>query len=123
MITPEPLSRASSLKQLLLFALLTVTTAVQVVAEAHKDYPAVDDTSYTETNGDRVILLSVDVKATSGVIWNALSTPEGWRSYAVAFATMEMKLGGIIETSYSPKAQPGDPDNIKNEIVAYIPGV
>jgi uncharacterized protein YndB with AHSA1/START domain len=122
MITPGPLSRPSRLKQLFLFAILALPTAVQVVAEPHKEYPAVEDTSYVEKNGDRVIRLSVDVKATPEAIWNALSTPEGWKSYAVAFAIMEMKVGGIIETSYSSKAQPGDPDNIKNEIVAYIPG-
>lgn len=122
MITPSPLSRPSRLKQLLLFAILALPTAVPVVAEPHKEYPAVEDTSYVEKNGDRVIRLSVDVKTTPEAIWNALSTPEGWKSYAVAFAIMEMKVGGIIETSYSPKAQPGDPDNIKNEIVAYIPG-
>ena len=61
MITPSPLSRPSRLKQLLLFAILALPTAVQVVAEPHKEYPAVEDTSYVEKDGDRVIRLSVDV--------------------------------------------------------------
>jgi len=91
-------------------------------AEPNKNYPTIEDTSYVETNGDRVIRLSVDVAASRDEIWRAFTTADGWKSFAVAFAEVEMKVGGIIETSYNPKAQVGDPDNIKNEIVAYIPG-
>jgi len=89
-------------------------------AEPHKNYPTVDDAS--ETNGDRVIRLSVEVAAPPGAVWRAFTTAEGWKSFAVAFAEVDMKVGGIIETSYNAKARAGDPDNIKNEIVAYIPG-
>ena len=91
-------------------------------AEPNKNFPAIEDTSYVETNGDRVIRLSVDVAASRDEIWRAFTTADGWKSFGVAFAEVEMKMGGIIETSYNPKAQVGSPDNIKNEIVAYIPG-
>ena len=91
-------------------------------AEPSKDYSKVDDTSYVDTNGDRVIRLSVEVTAATNDVWRTLTTAEGWRSFAVAFAHLDMRVGGIIETSYNPKAILGDPDNIKNEIVAYVPG-
>ena len=91
-------------------------------AEPNKNYPTIEDTSSVEANGDQVIRLSVDVAASQDEIWSAFTTVAGWKSFAVGFAEMEMKVGGIIETSYNPKAQAGDPDNIKNEIVAYIPG-
>jgi uncharacterized protein YndB with AHSA1/START domain len=91
-------------------------------AGPNKDYPNIDDTSFTEPNGDRVIRLSVEAAAPSEDVWRALTTADGWKSFSVAFAVVDMKVGGIIETSYNPKAQPGDPDNIKNEIVAYVPG-
>jgi len=90
--------------------------------EPNKNYPTIEDTSYVENNGDRVIRLSVVVAAASDEIWRAFTTADGWKGFAVAFAEMEMKVGGIIETSYNPKAHAGDPDNIKNEIVAYVPG-
>jgi uncharacterized protein YndB with AHSA1/START domain len=101
---------------------LILLWAGQAAAEPNKDFPKVDDTSYTEANGDRVIRLATVAPSSAEEVWQTLTTNEGWKSFAVAFASMEMKVGGIIETSYNPKAQPGDPDNIKNEIVAYVPG-
>lgn len=89
--------------------------------EPFKEYPKIDDTCYSEANGDRVIRLSTEVAAGPDEIWKALTTADGWKSFAVAFASIEMRVGGIIETSYNPKAQAGDPDNIKNEIVAFVP--
>ena len=91
-------------------------------AEPNKDFPKVEDTSGVEANGNRVIRLAVDVRASTNEVWQALSTVEGWKSFAVAFASIEMQVGGIIETSYKPDAKVGDPDNIKNQIVAYVPG-
>ena len=92
------------------------------IAEPTKDYPKVDDTCFSEPNGDRVIRLSVEIPASANEVWQTITTAEGWKSYAVAVASVEMKIGGIIETSYNPQARIGDPNNIKNEIVAYIPG-
>jgi uncharacterized protein YndB with AHSA1/START domain len=93
-----------------------------ISASGEPEYPKVDDTCYTEANGDRVIRLSTEVASAPEEIWRVLTTADGWKSFAVAFAFVEMRVGGIIETSYNPKAQAGDPDNIKNEIVAFVPG-
>ena len=106
---------------LVVLALFTLQLA-GTAAETNKTTTSITDTSYVETNGDRVIRLSVDVSASADEIWSAFTTAEGWKSFAVAFAQVDMKVGGIIETSYNPKAQAGDSNNIKNEIVAYIPG-
>jgi hypothetical protein len=94
----------------------------QILGAPNKDFPKVDDTSDAEANGNKVIRLAVDVKAGTNEVWRALSTAEGWKSYAVAFASVDMQVGGIIETSYRAEARAGDPGNIKNQIVAYIPG-
>jgi uncharacterized protein YndB with AHSA1/START domain len=94
----------------------------QIAADPAPQFPKVDDSSYTEANGDRVIRLAVDVPAGTNSIWRALTTSEGWKSFAVAFASMDMQVGGILETSYSETAKPGDPDNIKNQILTYVPG-
>ncbi len=102
--------------------LAALAAALPVAAEPNKDYPKIDDTSSTEANGDRVIQLSVVVAASTNEVWRTLTTSEGWRSYAVAFAAVDMQVGGMIETSYNPKAQLGDPNNIKNQIQAYVPG-
>jgi hypothetical protein len=102
--------------------ILILVSASHVSAEPNKNYPTVDDTSYAETNGDHVIQLSALLPAATNEVWQALTTAEGWTSFAVSFASVDMRIGGIIETSYNPKAAVGDPDNIKNQIVAYVPG-
>lgn len=105
----------------LLGVLLSLFYCGLIWAAPHANYPKIDDTSYTETNGNRVIRLSVEVAASPDAVWELLTTAEGWKRYAVAFAVLDMNIGGILETSYNPKAQRGDPDNIKNQIVAYVP--
>lgn len=43
-------------------------------------------------------------------------------SWAVPFARVDFRLGGLIETSYDPAAQPGDTANIHSRILAFLPG-
>lgn len=107
---------------LVLISIAAALGSFRPLAEPNKDFPTVEDTSTAEPNGNRVIRLAIDVPAATNEIWQVLTTAEGWKSYAVAFAAVDMQIGGIIETSYKPDAKVGDPNNIKNEIVAYIPG-
>lgn len=102
--------------------LIIAISIARVWAEPNANFPKVEDTSGSEANGDRVIRLAVNVAASTNDVWRTFCTAEGWKSYAVAFAVVDMRIGGIIETSYKPDAKLGDPDNIKNQIVAYIPG-
>ena len=97
-------------------------SSVAAFAEPNKDYPRVDDTSSVESNGNRVIQLAVEVPASVEEVWRAFTTSDGWKSFAVAFANVDLRVGGIIETSYNPEAKAGNLDNIKNQIVAYVPG-
>lgn len=85
-------------------------------------FPDVRDSSFTEPGGSRVIRLSATVRRPAAEIWTALSTAEGWKRWAVKAAWVDFRVGGIIETSYSPDAVKGAPGNIRNEIVAYVPG-
>ena len=96
--------------------------AATALAEPHKEFPRVDDTSRTEASGDRLIQLSVEVKGSPAEVWESFTTSAGWKSFAVGFANVDFRVGGIIETSYNAQAKVGDPDNIKNEILAYVPG-
>jgi hypothetical protein len=96
--------------------------AVIASAEPSKDFSQIEDTCYNEPNGNRVIRLSTEVHAGTNEVWKTITTSQGWKSYAVAFANVDMQIGGIIETRYNPQARLGDPNNIKNEIVAYVPG-
>src|SRR5271167_277351 len=86
-----------------------------------REFKDVSNTSFTEPNGDRSIQLSIDVPASSHEAFAAFTTSEGFASWAVPIAKVEFRIGGYIEASYDPDAKPGDPGNIKNQIVAYVP--
>jgi hypothetical protein len=85
------------------------------------DFPNVRDDSYTETNGGRVLKLSIMIDAPVSKIWNLLISAEGWKSWAVPVAWVDFGIGGMVETSYTATAVRGQPGNIKNAIVAYVP--
>ncbi|CAN5269510.1 hypothetical protein BH11PSE2_BH11PSE2_05820 [soil metagenome] len=95
--------------------------ALSLPAAALAAPPAYQDSSYVEANGDRAQRLSIVVPATPGAIWSALSTAEGWKSWAVATAFVDFRPGGQIETSYKATVTQGERDNIKNQIVTFVP--
>ena len=75
----------------------------------------------TEAGGTVTLDQRVVVNAPQEQVWQALSTSEGWRGWAAPFAAVDFRLGGFIETSYRPDAQAGSPENIRNQILAYLP--
>ena len=62
------------------------------------------------------------IPAPPAAVWRALTTAEGWHRMGVPFAVVDFRVGGIIETNYLATAHVGQPDNIKNQVVAFIPG-
>ena len=80
------------------------------------------DTSSVEPNGHRIIQQSIEIPAPAAEVWSALTTSEGWRRLGVSFAQVDFRTGGVIETGYARGATLGARDNIRNQIVAYVPG-
>ncbi len=103
---------------------LTINSSALAVAAdvpSVRDAPDVSDESYQVADGRRVLQESTTIAASPHQIWMALTTSDGFSSWAVAFAQIDLRIGGIMESSYRPGAKPGDPDNIKNEIIAFAP--
>ncbi|MEO8115523.1 MAG: SRPBCC domain-containing protein [Phenylobacterium sp.] len=72
---------------------------------------------------ERSFETSAVIPAPAPVVWEALTTAAGWKRMGVPVVVgMDFRLGGLIETSYDPKAKAGDPGNIRNQVAAYIPG-
>src|SRR5215472_5088211 len=94
---------------------------VAVADPSWRDFKHVTTTSFVETSGDKALQLSVEVPASAHDVFDAFATSEGFRSWAVPVANVELKIGGSIEGSYDASAQLGNPGNIKNQIVAYVP--
>jgi uncharacterized protein YndB with AHSA1/START domain len=82
----------------------------------------VENLSAARTDGTRVLEQRVVVPAPAQAVWEAWATTEGFRSWAAPVAGVDFRLGGAIEASYDFAAQLGDRNNIRNEIVALVPG-
>ena len=90
-------------------------------AEPVPNRPQVTDTSVVAPSGERVLREEILIKAPRSEVWKALATSQGLRSWEMPLAEIELKVGGYLEASYDPKAKLGDPNNIKHQIVTYVP--
>jgi len=104
-----------------LVSLAAVVALAAPPAPVTRPVPGVSDTSFVADNGDRTMRLSIDMPVPPSRVWKALSTAEGWRALSVKTAYVDFREGGVIETSYRAGSPKGDPDNIKNQIIAYVP--
>jgi uncharacterized protein YndB with AHSA1/START domain len=119
MINPR-LSRALAASRLVAATALALSPAV-AAERSWRDFKDVANSSFVEPGGDRSIQLSVEVPATPHDVFVAFTTSEGFSSWAVPVAKIDLRIGGFIEASYDPHAKLGDPGNIRNEIIAYVP--
>jgi uncharacterized protein YndB with AHSA1/START domain len=81
----------------------------------------VKDTSFRDAEGHRVQQLELVVNATPAKVWEAFTTDKGFSGWAVPVAHVTLGNDGMMESSYKLDGKIGDPDNIKNRIVAYVP--
>lgn len=102
-------------------ALATSAFAAEPSFPDWRQYRDVTNSSYVEADGDKVLQLSIVVKATPAQVWRAFTTGEGYREWVAPVAKIDLAVDGMIEASYDANAKIGDPDNIKNQIVAYVP--
>ena len=100
-------------------SLLVITSAL--AATPTELFPSVRDTSFADSYGGRVLQQSVTIDAPASEIWIGLTQPAAYKKWNAPVSAFELRVGGIMEASYDPKAKIGEPDNIKNIIVAMVP--
>jgi uncharacterized protein YndB with AHSA1/START domain len=98
-------------------AMLVLLSALTTPAAAE----AVRDTSFRDADGHRVQQITAIVPAPVAKVWWAFTTDAGFSSWAVPVAHITLANDGMMETSYRLDARIGDPQNIRNQIVAYVP--
>ena len=81
--------------------------------------PSFAATKARAPDGTHLLSHEVVVDASPADVWAAISTVEGWKSWAVPVAWSAAP--DMIETSYSPTAQPGDPSTIRQQILLRLP--
>ncbi|WP_447760169.1 SRPBCC family protein [Sphingopyxis panaciterrae] len=62
------------------------------------------------------------VDATPAEVWTAISTAEGWMTWAVPVAWMSKDDPDLIEAAYDPASRPGAPDTIQQRFTERVPG-
>jgi uncharacterized protein YndB with AHSA1/START domain len=95
-----------------------LAVAVLVGGAAWAEPVAARDCSFGEINGERILCLETAVPASRAEIWRLLATAEGFSTWAAPVAAVDLRPGGIIETSYDVNARIGDAGNIRNRIIA-----
>jgi uncharacterized protein YndB with AHSA1/START domain len=73
-------------------------------------------------DGSHMLVHETVIDAPLAEVWTAIATADGWRTWAVPVAWSSAAEPDIIETSYAPGAQPGDPSTIRQRILAAVPG-
>ncbi|WP_213982360.1 SRPBCC domain-containing protein [Sphingomonas sp. dw_22] len=75
-----------------------------------------------ERDGSRTLAMEAIIEAPMAAVWDAISTPEGWRRWAAPVAHIVPDAEDLMETSYAPDARPGDATTIRQQFLARIPG-
>ncbi len=71
------------------------------------------------TDGSHILVHETIVPAPAAEVWKAISTAEGWKSWAVPAAWTPAP--DLIETSYAAAAVPGDATTIRQQVVLRLP--
>jgi uncharacterized protein YndB with AHSA1/START domain len=75
-----------------------------------------------EANGSRTLTVETFVPAPPAALWQATTTAEGWKRWAVPAAWISNSDPDLLETAYDPAAKPGDANTIQQRFVARLPG-
>jgi uncharacterized protein YndB with AHSA1/START domain len=81
----------------------------------------VSDTSFTTADGAKTLQQSVVIDAPTAALWKAFADAEEFKRWSAPVAAIDLRVGGVLEATYDPKRALGDPDNIKNRIVTFLP--
>ncbi len=99
----------------------TCLLACTVVSFAGVQGQDVSHDSWRAVDGSTVLVHSLEVPASVDEAWAAFTTAEGLTSWAVPFAVVDFRVGGVWESSYAPDARPGDPGNIRSRYLSFVP--
>jgi hypothetical protein len=81
--------------------------------------PASAATKERAPDGTHLLVNEALIDAEPADVWAAISTAEGWKSWAVPVAWAPSQ--DMIETSYTPTAKPGDPSTIRQQVLLRLP--
>src|SRR5689334_9217237 len=96
--------------------------ALLLLAPAAAAAQGVAITDRREADGTLTLSHEVVVPAARDAVWAAISTPDGWRTWATPVSWVPADEPDAIEGSYDPAARPGATSLIRQRILARLPG-
>lgn len=75
-----------------------------------------------EANRTTTLIHEVLVDAPPADVWTAISTAEGWMTWAVPVAWSAKDDPDLIEAAYDPASRPGAADTIQQRFTERVPG-
>ena len=96
-------------------------TGSRVVRYTRLDQSPVRIEESTAPDGTRTLVHEAVVPASPEQVYAAFTTPEGWGSWAVRQAWISPSDPDLLETTYIPNANPGDPRNIRQRYLLRVP--
>jgi uncharacterized protein YndB with AHSA1/START domain len=105
------------MKSIRLACLVVLPSAVCAAVAAEE----VRNSSFVGPDGGRVLQQSIVVSATPRQLWDAFTTTDGLRTWAVPVVHADFRLGGMFESTYRLDGKIGAPGNIKNQYLSYVP--
>ena len=79
-------------------------------------------TRQVEADRTTTMVHEVLVDASPAAVWTAISTADGWMTWAVPVAWISKADPDLIETSYDPASKPGGPDTIQQRFGERVAG-
>lgn len=100
--------------------LLLFLAFAALAAPAHAQ--TASDCSRLGADGERVLCVEIVVPAAPAEVWALWAEPAQLQTWLAPVATIDMRDGGTMETSYDASQPLGDPRNILNRVVSVEPG-
>lgn len=88
---------------------------------AYAEPAAIRDCSRAEVSGERVLCQEAPISASPEALWTLFSTNEGLQSWVAPVAAIDLRVGGVFESSYDLSSRIGDAGNIRNRIIEFRP--
>lgn len=92
-----------------------------VTAVRAEQAPDVENTSFVLGDGTRTLQESIVINAPVSVLWKGFTEAAEFEKWNSPLAAIDLRVGGSLEASYKRNAKIGDPDNIRNRIITYLP--
>lgn len=95
--------------------------ALALAGPALAEPAAVKDSSAVDQAGARFLQQSVVIDAPAAAVWRALTDETSYRQWSVPTSYVDFRLGGSVGVAFNPAWKPGDPVDLRQEIVSYVP--